>query len=115
MHSRDFALHDEGVTAFMREQLMAAFREDVQALTLLEEVLAEPDPNRYEISITSDARGLEMRRYLFRKGLRGHPAGGRMVKSIELSRSGGSVGVGGIRSDFSERACGGDHPADRRR
>jgi phenylpropionate dioxygenase-like ring-hydroxylating dioxygenase large terminal subunit len=71
VHSRDFALHDEGVTAFMREQLMTAFREDVEALTLLERVLAEADPNRYEISIASDAPGVEMRRYLFERACEG--------------------------------------------
>ena len=67
VHSRDFALDDSGVTEFMREQLMMAFREDVMALTRLEEVLAEPDPGRYEISVGSDAPAVAMRRYLLKR------------------------------------------------
>ena len=47
VHRRDFALHDEGVTTFMREQLMIAFREDVEALTRLNECL----PNRIPIAM----------------------------------------------------------------
>lgn len=65
VHSRDFALQDASVTQFMREQLMTAFREDVEVLTRLEEVLARPDPLRYEISIASDGPAVAMRRYLF--------------------------------------------------
>lgn len=67
VHSRDFALDDPKVTEFMREQLMTAFREDVAALTRLEEVLAQSDPVRYEISIASDAPGVAMRRYLLQR------------------------------------------------
>jgi phenylpropionate dioxygenase-like ring-hydroxylating dioxygenase large terminal subunit len=65
VHSRNFALQDAGVTVFMREQLMTAFREDVDVLTRLEDVLAQPDPERYDISIASDGPAVAMRRYLF--------------------------------------------------
>jgi len=65
VHSRDFAVQDLKITEFMREQLMTAFREDVEVLTRLEEVLAQPEPGRYEISIASDAPAVAMRRYLF--------------------------------------------------
>lgn len=67
VHSRDFAIADERMTSFMREHLMTAFREDVAALTLLEDVLSDPDPNRYEISIASDAPSIAMRRYLLQR------------------------------------------------
>jgi vanillate O-demethylase monooxygenase subunit len=46
---------------------MAAFREDVEALTRLEEILADGDPERYEMSIASDAPAVAMRRYLLKR------------------------------------------------
>ena len=64
VHSRDFALEDASVTTFMHEQLFQAFREDVDALTRLETVLADPTPPFYEMSIASDAPSVAMRRYL---------------------------------------------------
>jgi phenylpropionate dioxygenase-like ring-hydroxylating dioxygenase large terminal subunit len=67
VHSRDFAVQDPSVTHFMREQLMAAFREDVEALSKLEEVLSEPADGRYEISIASDGPAVAMRRYLYNR------------------------------------------------
>ena len=67
VHSRDFALEDRAMTEFMRGQLMGAFREDVEALSRLEEVLAEHDPERYEISVAADAPAVAMRRYLLRR------------------------------------------------
>lgn len=70
VHSRDFALTDNAVTEFMSEQLKIAFTEDVLALTLLEEVISAPDPNRFEISIASDAPAVAMRRYLLERANR---------------------------------------------
>lgn len=64
VHSRNFSAEDAGMTQFMREQLLQAFREDVEALTRLEQVLAEHDPERYEISVAADGPGVAMRRYL---------------------------------------------------
>jgi len=69
VHSRDFALHEPGITEFMREQLMKAFREDVEALTRLEQVLAQGDPDRYEISVAADGPAVSMRRYLLKRAL----------------------------------------------
>jgi vanillate O-demethylase monooxygenase subunit len=69
VHSRDFAQEDSSITEFMRGQLMMAFREDVEALTKLEQVLAEDDPERYEISVASDAPAVAMRRYLLRRAV----------------------------------------------
>ena len=68
-HARDFAQGDAEMTEFMRAQLMMAFREDVVALTTLEEVLAEEDPERYEISVASDAPAVAMRRYLLKRAV----------------------------------------------
>jgi vanillate O-demethylase monooxygenase subunit len=67
VHSRDFALADPGVTQFMRDQLMTAFREDVEVLSRLEEVLAGADSDRYEISVASDGPAVAMRRYLLKR------------------------------------------------
>ena len=69
VHARDFALDDAGVTAFMHEQLMTAFREDVSALSRLEHVLADADPERIEISVASDGPAVAMRRYLKKRAL----------------------------------------------
>ena len=69
VHSRDFALADEGVTRFMHEELFRAFEEDVVALTRLEEVLANPGTPFYEMSIASDAPSVAMRRYLLKRSL----------------------------------------------
>jgi vanillate O-demethylase monooxygenase subunit len=67
VHSRDFALGDDGVTRFMHEELFRAFEEDVVALTRLEEVLADPGTPFYEMSIASDAPSVAMRRYLLKR------------------------------------------------
>jgi phenylpropionate dioxygenase-like ring-hydroxylating dioxygenase large terminal subunit len=69
VHSRDFALEDAGVTAFMREQLMLAFAEDVGALSLLEQVLSEAAEDHYELSFASDAAAVAMRRYLKKRAV----------------------------------------------
>ncbi len=67
--SRDFALEDASVTAFMHEQLMLAFAEDVAALSRLEQVLAECAEGHYEISFASDAAAVAMRRHLKERAL----------------------------------------------
>lgn len=69
VHGRDFAPGDEGVTSFMHEQLFQAFQEDVDALVRLEEVLANPAPPFYEMSIASDAPSVAMRRHLKMRAL----------------------------------------------
>jgi phenylpropionate dioxygenase-like ring-hydroxylating dioxygenase large terminal subunit len=82
-HSRDFAPQDHEMTQFMRGQLMMAFSEDVEALTRLETVLAEDDPNRYEISVASDAPAVAMRRYLLRRAV---PAAGLTAVAVDVAR-----------------------------
>jgi vanillate O-demethylase monooxygenase subunit len=69
VHSRDFALRDEGTTHFMHEELFRAFEEDVVALTRLEEVLSNPGAPYYEMSIASDAPSVAMRRHLLKRAL----------------------------------------------
>jgi vanillate O-demethylase monooxygenase subunit len=69
VHSRNFALEDEHMTATMHHDLFAAFQEDVEALSRLEEVLADPGEPFYEISVASDAPAVAMRRYLKRRAL----------------------------------------------
>jgi vanillate O-demethylase monooxygenase subunit len=73
VHSRDFARGDDSVTSFMHEQLFQAFREDVNALSQVEEVLSNPGAPFYEISIASDAPSVAMRRYLKKRALAEQP------------------------------------------
>lgn len=61
---RDFAQHDEAVGDFIHQQLLVAFREDVEALGRLEAVLAQHDDEFYEISVASDAPAVALRRHL---------------------------------------------------
>jgi phenylpropionate dioxygenase-like ring-hydroxylating dioxygenase large terminal subunit len=68
VHSRDFVLEDRLTTVSMHERLFAAFREDVEALSLLEDVLERPGDPYFEISIASDAPTVAMRRYLQKRG-----------------------------------------------
>ena len=74
VHSRDFAMDDDAMTSTMHDALFQAFREDVEALTQLEEVLAEPGEPYYEMSVASDAPAVAMRRYLKRRALAEQPA-----------------------------------------
>lgn len=67
-HGRNFAQGDASITHFMHEQLCAAFREDVEGLALVEEMVAKSPPEeRYEISIASDRAGVAMRRWLLKR------------------------------------------------
>jgi vanillate O-demethylase monooxygenase subunit len=68
VHGRDFATDDVSITAFMHEQLMAVFKEDVTGLALQEELLAAtPAEEFYEQSIAADGPAIAMRRYLKRR------------------------------------------------
>lgn len=71
VHGRDFAQGDEALSRSMHEQLLTVFREDVEALELLETVLDERGPDFFEISVASDAPAVAMRRYLKRCAARG--------------------------------------------
>ncbi len=67
-HARNFAQEDARITEFMHEQLCAAFREDVEGLALVEEMVAKSPPDeRYEISLASDRAGVAMRRWLLKQ------------------------------------------------
>lgn len=64
---RDFALHDEETTAFLRQGLAAAFKEDVGALEEIQRIRdEEPDAGYRDRSIASDRAGVAMRRQLLR-------------------------------------------------
>lgn len=64
-HARNFAVEDDSVTGFMHEQLSAAFQEDIDGLTEVEElVYATPEDDYFEISLPSDRPGVAMRRWL---------------------------------------------------
>lgn len=64
-HSRDFCLGDEKVTDYMRDALTAVFQEDVDGLSLIEQMVADtPLADRYEVSLASDRPAMAMRRWL---------------------------------------------------
>ncbi len=68
-HARNFALADDAVTAFMHEQLLKAFQEDVDGLEALETLLGGYAERQPEISFHADRASLAMRRYLKRRAL----------------------------------------------
>jgi len=64
-HARNFALQDAGVTRFMHEGLLAAFREDVAGLEAIEaNVAATPAAEFIEVSFNADRANVAMRRHL---------------------------------------------------
>jgi len=69
VHGRDFATQDEEITAFMHEQLFAAFHEDVVGLGTLETRLEEQDDSIFEISVASDAPAIATRTYLKKRAM----------------------------------------------
>lgn len=70
VHGRDFALDDDTVTKTMHDQLFTAFREDVEAMSILEDVLEHTaSEDMYEISVASDAPSVAMRRYIKRRAM----------------------------------------------
>lgn len=67
-HGRNFALDDGEVTAFMHQQLLAAFQEDVDGLEAIERNLAGYAPGTaQEFSLRADGPSLAMRRWLKRR------------------------------------------------
>lgn len=67
-HARNFALEDGAITAFMHEQLLAAFQEDIDGLEAIERNLASyPPGTAHEISFHADRPSLAMRRWLKRR------------------------------------------------
>ena len=69
-HARNFALEDSAITAFMHEQLLAAFQEDIDGLEAIERNLANyPPGTAAEVSFRADGPSLAMRRYLKRRAV----------------------------------------------
>ena len=69
-HGRNFAQHDPAVTAFMHEQLLAAFQEDIDGLEAIEQNLAAYAPgSAAEISFQADRPSLAMRRWLRQRAM----------------------------------------------
>jgi phenylpropionate dioxygenase-like ring-hydroxylating dioxygenase large terminal subunit len=66
MVARDFALGDDGVSEFLRENNRTVVLQDVTALNLLEEVISAEPPGTQELSIGIDAGALAARRLLAR-------------------------------------------------
>lgn len=64
-HARNFGHAEPEITEFMRQNLMAAFREDVEGLEAIEALVQRAnDPGFVEISFAADRANLAMRRYL---------------------------------------------------
>jgi vanillate O-demethylase monooxygenase subunit len=67
-HGRNFGQDDAAVTAFMHEQLLAAFQEDIDGLEAIEANLANyPAGTAHEVSFQADRPSLAMRRWLKRR------------------------------------------------
>jgi phenylpropionate dioxygenase-like ring-hydroxylating dioxygenase large terminal subunit len=64
--ARDFAIHDQAVTDFLRENNHTVVMQDVTALNLLEEVVAAEPDGYQELSINIDTGALAARRILAR-------------------------------------------------
>jgi phenylpropionate dioxygenase-like ring-hydroxylating dioxygenase large terminal subunit len=64
--ARDFALGDEGVSEFLRENNRTVVLQDVTALNVLEKVIASEPDGVQELSINIDTGGLAARRILKR-------------------------------------------------
>jgi phenylpropionate dioxygenase-like ring-hydroxylating dioxygenase large terminal subunit len=64
--ARDFALEDDGVSEFLRENNRTVVLQDVQALDVLERVLAGEPDGYQELSINIDTGGLAARRLIAR-------------------------------------------------
>lgn len=64
--ARDFALEDQGVSDFLAENNRTVVLQDVDALNVLEQVIAAEPPGYQELSINIDTGGLAARRILKR-------------------------------------------------
>lgn len=64
--ARDFALEDQGVSEFLAENNRTVVLQDVTALDVLEQVIAQEPPGYQELSINIDTGGLAARRILKR-------------------------------------------------
>jgi len=66
-HARNFGIADDTITAFMHEQLLKAFHEDIDGLEALEARLAGYPERQPEISFHADRASLAMRRWIQRQ------------------------------------------------
>lgn len=66
MVARDFAQGDVEVSAFLAEQNRTVVLQDVEALDVLEKVVATEPPGYQELSVNIDTGGLAARRMLAR-------------------------------------------------
>jgi hypothetical protein len=64
MVARDFALDDEEVSGYLHDNNRTVVLQDVQALSLLEELLATDGGQYQELSINIDTGGLAARRLI---------------------------------------------------
>jgi hypothetical protein len=64
--ARDFALDDDGVSAFLAENNRTVVLQDVEALDVLERVIAAEPEGYQELSVNIDTGGLAARRLLQR-------------------------------------------------
>lgn len=62
--ARDFAIHDEAVSAYLAEQNRTVVLQDVTALNVLEEVISKEPAGYQELSINIDTGALAARRML---------------------------------------------------
>src|SRR5690606_14866475 len=67
MDARDFALDDEKVSEFLAESNRTVVLQDVEALNVLEKVIASEPEGYQELSINIDTGGLAARRILQRQ------------------------------------------------
>ena len=66
-HGRNFGIEDEAITAFMHEQLLKAFHEDIDGLQAVEERLAGYAERQPEVSFHADRASLAMRRWILQR------------------------------------------------
>nr|WP_239029462.1 hypothetical protein [Pseudonocardia acidicola] len=71
--ARDFAQDDAGVSEFLRESNRTVVLQDVDALNVLEKVIATEPGGYQELSINIDTGGLAARRILARMARAGDP------------------------------------------
>jgi phenylpropionate dioxygenase-like ring-hydroxylating dioxygenase large terminal subunit len=67
-HARNFSPENDSITRFMHEQIVAAFREDVEGLEAVESMCeVTPSDEYYEVSFAADRAGVAMRRYILQR------------------------------------------------
>ncbi|MBB4932896.1 vanillate O-demethylase monooxygenase subunit [Lipingzhangella halophila] len=80
--ARDFALGDEEVTEFLRENNHTVVMQDVVALDLLEKVVAQEADEYQELSVNIDTGGLAARRMLRQMAEEGRGAAAAQARAV---------------------------------